>query len=263
LPLKAQRQHWGGVRFSAAKRRKDVESLKFLPDRQVNFDASGKKIPVRPHSNWLIFGLTTEQPFYQKDFCKYNSQMGVKIALVHDYLKEYGGAERVLSVLHEMYPEAPIYTAFKAPGSTADKAFRGAKIITSWADLLIRYKNLHSLLRFLVPLIWESFDFSGFDVVILSSSGYLTKPIRIPKQVKVICYCHTPPRFLYGYPGMDYRKYWYARLYKNVVAHFLRLYDWQGAQRVDQFVANSAEVAKRIKKFYRRDAIVIYPPVTR
>ena len=56
--------------------------------------------------------------------------------------------------------------------------------------------------------------------MILSSSGYLTKPIHIPRHVKVICYCHTPPRFLYGYPGMDYRKYWYAQVYKTVVGHF-------------------------------------------
>lgn len=186
----------------------------------------------------------------------------MKIALVHDYIKEFGGAERVLLTLHEMFPDAPIYTAFRTPGSSADQAFKGAKIITSWADLLIRYKNLHSLLRFLVPLIWESFDFSKYDVVILSSSGYLTKPVGIPKKVRVICYCHTPPRFLYGYPGMDYRKYWYARVYKNFVAFFLRIYDWHGAQRVDQFIANSAETAKRIQKFYRRDSVVVYPPVS-
>ena len=188
----------------------------------------------------------------------------MKVALVHDYIKEFGGAERVLMTLHEMFPQAPIYTAFVTPDSTAQKAFKnaGAKLIPSWANWLIRYKNLHSVLRFLVPAIWESFDFSKFDVVVLSSSGYLTKPVRIPKSVKVLCYCHTPPRFLYGYPGMDYRKYWYAQVYKALIGHFLRLYDWYGAQRVDQFIANSQETAKRIKKFYRRDAVVVYPPVS-
>ncbi|MCL5431887.1 MAG: glycosyltransferase [Patescibacteria group bacterium] len=185
----------------------------------------------------------------------------MKIALVHDYIKEFGGAERVLMALHEIFPDAPIYTAFVTPGSTAARAFAGARLIPSWANWLIRYKNLHSSLRFLVPLIWESFDFSKYDLVILSSSGYLTKPVRIPKHVRVICYCHTPPRFLYGYPGMDYRKYWYAQVYKVIISHFLRLYDWFGAQRVDAFLANSHEVARRIKKFYRKDAVVIYPPV--
>lgn len=186
----------------------------------------------------------------------------MKIALVHDYLKEYGGAERVLSVLHEMYPQAPIYTAFRTPGSSADKAFKGAKVITSWADLLIRYKNLHSVLRFSVPLIWESFDFSGYDVVILSSSGYLTKPVRIPKHVKVICYCHTPPRFLYGYETQaEWQRYWPVRVYGTLIAHFLRLYDFLGAKRVDQFIANSQNTAARIEKFYRKPSVVIYPPV--
>lgn len=193
----------------------------------------------------------------------------MKIALVHDYLKEFGGAERVLMVLHEMFPEAPIYTAFRTPGSSADRQFqlqfkfkKKVKIITSWADWLIRYKNLHSVLRFLIPAIWESFDFSGYDMVILSSSGYITKPVRIPKGVKVICYCHTPSRFLYGYETQaEWQRYWPVRVYGVLVAHFLRLYDFLGAKRVDQFIANSQNTAARIEKFYRKKAEVIYPPV--
>ena len=186
----------------------------------------------------------------------------MKIALVHDYLKEFGGAERVLMTLHEMFPEAPIYTAFLTPGTTVAKAFKGAKIIPSWANIFIRYFNLHSPLRFLIPLIWESFDFSGFDLVILSSSGYLTKPIRIPKKIKVICYCHTPPRFLYGYQTqLEWQRYWPVKIYGHILGHFLRLYDFLGAKRVDRFVANSRNIASRIEKFYRRDCVVIYPPI--
>src|SRR3989344_566689 len=186
----------------------------------------------------------------------------MKVALVHDYLKEYGGAERVLSVLHEMFPEAPIYTAFLPPGSTAAKAFKGAKIVTSWADLLIRNFNLYSPLRFLIPAIWESFDFSKFDVVILSSSGYITKFLRKSRGPRVLCYCHTPPRFLYGYvTAMEWRRFWPVKVYGYLLAHFLRLYDFLGAQRVDQFVANSENVAARIRKFYRKEPVVIYPPV--
>ncbi len=185
-----------------------------------------------------------------------------RIALVHDYLKEYGGAEQVLKTLHEMFPEAPIYTAFLTPASTAEKEFAGAKIITSWANWLVRHKNLHSPLRFLIPFIWESFDFSNYDVVILSSSGYLTKPVRIPKKVKVICYCHTPPRFLYGYQTqLEWQRYLLIKIYGNLLGHFLRLYDFLGAKRVDQFVANSDNIAKRIQKFYRKESVVIYPPV--
>lgn len=186
----------------------------------------------------------------------------MRVALVHDYLKEFGGAERVLLALHEIYPEAPIYAAFKTPGSSADKAFKGAKVITSWADILLRYGNLHSVLRFLIPAVWESFDFSGYDTVILSSSGYLTKPVRIPKGVRVICYCHTPSRFLYGYETQaEWQRYLPVRIYGYLVAHFLRLYDFLGAKRVNQFIANSKNTAARIEKFYRKPSIVVYPPV--
>ena len=189
----------------------------------------------------------------------------MKIALVHDYIKEFGGAERVLMTINEMFPQAPIYTAFATPGSTALKEFEkaGAKIIPSWANWLICYKNLYSPLRFLVPLIWESFDFSGFDVVILSSSGYFAKQIRTPKNVKVICYCHTPPRFIWGYQtSMEWqKKLWPVRVYGYLFGHFLRLYDFLAAQRVDKFVANSKNIAARIQKNYRRDAVVIYPPI--
>ncbi len=187
----------------------------------------------------------------------------VKIALVHDYLKEFGGAERVLLTLHQMYPEAPIYTAFYTGTGTVAKEFAGAKIVTSWANLLLKWGNLHSPLRFLIPLIWESFDFSKFDVVILSSSGYLTKPVRIPKHVKVICYCHTPPRFIWGYQtSMEWQKYfWPVKVYGHLVGHFLRLYDFLGAKRVDQFIANSTNIAHRIEKNYRRESVVIYPPI--
>ncbi len=186
----------------------------------------------------------------------------MKVALVHDYIKEYGGAERVLSVLHEIYPEAPIYCAFYKPGSSAAKAFSDACIKPSWANILIRNWNLYSPLRFLTPLIWESFDFSSYDLVILSSSWFVTKPVRIPKNVRVICYCHTPPRSLYGYAtGMEWQRYLLVKIYFYIVSHFLRIYDFMGAQRVDEFIVNSKNVAGRVKKFYRRDSTVIYPPV--
>lgn len=166
--------------------------------------------------------------------------------------------------LHEMFPQAPIYTAFVTPGSTAEREFTkaGAKLIPSWANWLIRYKNLYSPLRFLTPLIWESFNFNNYDVVILSSSWFITKPIHVPKHIKVICYCHTPPRYLYGYrTAIDWQKYLPVKIYGHIINHFLRLYDYLGAQRVDQFVANSKNVAARIKKFYRKDSAIIYPPV--
>src|SRR3989338_9641561 len=123
----------------------------------------------------------------------------MKIALVHDYLKEFGGAERVLRVLADMYPTAPIYTAFVTPGSTAAKAFADRKLIESPFGLLLRYGNLHSPLRFLLPWIWKSMYLSKYDLVISSCSGYIARGFRVSDKTTVIAYCHTPPRFLFCY----------------------------------------------------------------
>ena len=186
----------------------------------------------------------------------------MRVALVHDYLKEYGGAERVLETLSEIYPEAPIYTAFKVPDSTAGRAFKNKKVLTSWANGFLGLGNLFSPLRFLTPLIWESFDFRGFDLVISSASWYITKSIKTSPETLHLCYCHTPPRWLYGYQtAMEWKRFWPVRVYGEIVAHFLRQYDYLAAQRVNDFIANSENTKKRIAKFYRRDSKVIYPPV--
>lgn len=188
----------------------------------------------------------------------------MKIAIVHDYIKEYGGAERVLEALHEMHPSAPIYTAFYKKDSLTYKRLKNAKIIPSWVHYIPFFATkLHSPLRFLAPLIWNSFDFSKFDVVISSASWYITKGFRKSKHTKEICYCHTPPRWLYGYnTSIEWQRYWPVRIYGMIVGHFMRLYDFASAQKVDVFIANSEEVKKRIEKFYKRDSTVIYPPVS-
>jgi glycosyltransferase involved in cell wall biosynthesis len=187
----------------------------------------------------------------------------MKIALVHDYLNEYGGAERVLEALAELYPNAPIYTAFYKKGSPAHEQFKHRDIRVSWAHYIPGFiSKLHSPLRFLTPQIWESFDFSAFDVVISSSSWYITKGVRVPSTSLHVSYIHTPPRFLYGYEtSMNWRKHWWIRMYAAVVNKELRQYDYATAQRVDVLVANSQEVRGRIAKFWRRDSEVIYPPV--
>jgi glycosyltransferase involved in cell wall biosynthesis len=182
----------------------------------------------------------------------------MKIALVHDYLNEFGGAEKVLQALCEIFPDAPIYTAFCVPGSSAAKVFAGKKIISSWFQCVPFYQKLYSPLRFLIPWIWGSLDLSAYDLVITSASWYITKGLH-PHE---ICYCHTPPRWLYGYPtSINLQKYWPVRLYGTIVGHFLRMYDFDQAQKVKLFLANSQNVADRIRKFYRRDSIVVYPPV--
>ena len=188
----------------------------------------------------------------------------MKVALVHDYIKEYGGAERVLEALSEVYPQAPIYTAFCDKNSTAYSRFKAKKIVTSWFNLLPFSGKLASPLRFLTPLIWGGFNFSDYDLVISSASWYITKGFKKEgDKFTEICYCHTPPRWLYGYTtSVNFQKYKIVRLYALIVGHFIRLYDFKRAQKVDFFIANSKEVSERIKKFYRRDSIVIYPPVS-
>lgn len=189
----------------------------------------------------------------------------MRVALVHDYLKEYGGAERVLEALSEMFPDAPIYTAFYKKDSIAYQKFQDKKIIPSWVYFIPFFATkLHSPLRFLAPLIWSSFNFSEYDLVIGSASWYITKGfIQKGKKTVEICYCHTPPRWLYGYKtSVNWQRLWPIKLYGIVVGHFMRMYDFKAAQRVDYFIANSEETKSRIKKFYRREATVIYPPVS-
>ncbi len=191
----------------------------------------------------------------------------MKIALVHDYIKEFGGAERVLEELHRIYPDAPIYTAFYKKGSTAYERLKDARIIPSWVHYVPFFSDkLHSPLRFLTPLIWGSFNFSKYDVVISSASWYVTKGFGSANSGRKpieICYCHTPPRWLYGYKtSIEFQRYWPVKIYALIVGHFMRMYDFKMAQRVDYFVANSEETKKRIEKFYRRNSEVIYPPVS-
>lgn len=188
----------------------------------------------------------------------------MKVALVHDYIKEYGGAERVLEALCEIYPDAPVYTAFCDKSSTAYGHFKNKKIVASWFNFLPFSGKLASPLRFLTPLVWGNFNFKGYDVVISSSSWYITKGFKKNGGHFIeFCYCHTPPRWLYGYnTSVNFQKYAIIRAYALIVGHFLRQYDFRQAQKVDYFIANSKEVQARIKKFYRKNSIIVYPPVS-
>lgn len=185
----------------------------------------------------------------------------MKIALVHDYLLEAGGAERVLRVLSDMYPEAPIYTALTKRG-TAQAMFSDRKIIESKWGWFLKIGRFYSYFRFLLPWVWKSIDLTEYDLVITSCSGYIARGFKVQKDARVAAYCHTPPRWLYGYDtptGAD--KKWWGQAFMWVFGPFMRYFDYQSAQRVDIWIANSKEVAKRIHKFYRRDSIVVYPPI--
>jgi len=198
----------------------------------------------------------------------------LKIALVHDFLIEYGGAERVLEALHEIWPKAPVYTAFYDPKKLGVNAikFKDWKIITSWGQKLPFGLKLVSPYRIFAKSFFDSFDLSKFDLVISSSNMYFAKSVNVPNGVH-ITYCHTPPRALWGYrTARDWQKNPFIKFYGLVINHFMRVWDFEVAQsprdefwgkrgRVDYFIANSKEVAGRIKKFYRRDSKVIYPPI--
>jgi len=188
----------------------------------------------------------------------------LRVALVHDYLREYGGAERVLEALHDIYPAAPLYTAFVDQTALGIhwQRFANWEIRESWLTRIPFYKKLYSPLRIWAPNYFEAFDLSAYDVVISSSNAYMAKAVRVKKGAVHICYCHTPPRSLYGYSTMsDWRSNPVTRIVGTVINHYLRIVDFKIAQRVHYFIANSQETAQRIKKFYRRDSTVIFPPV--
>jgi len=188
----------------------------------------------------------------------------MKIALVHDYLKEYGGAEKVLETLHEIWPKAPLFTIIYAPEYLGPhkKRFSKWRIKLSVLQNIPYIEKLISPVRLVAPLIFKNMDFSDYDVVIVSATGaYNPNLIKKGKAIH-ICYCHTPPRYLYGYPtARNWKNSPILRVLGEAANHFLRMVDYKSAQNVDYYIANSKEVASRIKKFYRKNSKVIYPPV--
>src|SRR5258708_1160729 len=188
----------------------------------------------------------------------------MKIALVYDYIKEYGGAERVLEALHEMYPDAPVYTLIYAPQFLGPHRarFENWPIKPSFLTYLpFNYKFI-SVFRLIAPLVFKTFNFSGYDVIIVSATGAYSPNMINKQSAKQICYCHTPPRYLYGYATARlWKKHLFFRILGEFANHILRMVDFVSSKHVDIFIANSENIARRIKKFYRRESVVVYPPV--
>ena len=188
----------------------------------------------------------------------------MKVVLVHDYLTRFGGAERVLAALAEIWPEAPVFTSVVA-GKTRPFRKDGSfpKVSRPKTSVLQRFPKTLRTSKLVVPfysLIFENLDLSGFDVII--SSGYFSKGVLTTPEQLHINYCHTVPRFLYGYPTETrIRQSLWGKIVTAPVDHKLRIWDFYSAQRPDFIVANSKTVAARIKKFWRCDSTVIYPPV--
>lgn len=185
----------------------------------------------------------------------------MKVALVHDYLNQMGGAERVVMAFHEIFPDAPIFTSIYDP-KRVDPAFQKMDIRTSFMQKLPLVTKHHQPYLPLYPVAMEAFDLRGYDLVLSSSSafgkGVLTRP-----ETMHICYCHTPMRWCWNYDEYVEREHLggAARKVLPFLMTRLRTWDQVSSMRVDHFIANSPVVADRIQKYYRRDAVVIPPPV--
>jgi glycosyltransferase involved in cell wall biosynthesis len=186
----------------------------------------------------------------------------MKIALVHDHLMQDGGAERVLRVLQEVFPNAPTYTLLYDP-KRVDPSFRKADIRTSFLQDIPFGRARYQWLLPLMPAATESYDLSVFDVVISSSSAFAKGIITKPGTTH-ICYCHTPTRYLWSDTHsyiQDLKANRLVKMFLPLLLNRLRIWDRMTADRVNHFVANSRTVAERIKKYYGRESEVLYPPV--
>lgn len=185
----------------------------------------------------------------------------MKIAIVHDLLTQMGGAERVLSVLHRMFPEAPIYTAASNNGKMME-SLREADIRTTWMQRIPGIERNFKKMLPLYPTAIPQLNWKGYDIII-SSSFMFAKSIQVPAGTFHYCYCHTPMRFAWDFESYIEREP-YSLLVKTALrsyVKYLRKWDVKTSGRVDKYVANSTVVQQRIHNFYGREAEVIFPPV--
>jgi glycosyltransferase involved in cell wall biosynthesis len=184
----------------------------------------------------------------------------MKIALVHDYLSQDGGAEKVLHAFHEIWPEAPIFVLFHDNKKLS--GFSKADIRQSFLSRLPFGKKKYQWYISLMPLATERHNLHGFDVVLSSTSAFAKGVLTRPGTVH-ISYCHTPTRYLWTDTHEYIADLKYNKLIKILLPrliHRLRIWDKMSVDRVDHFIANSNTVQKRIQKYYRRESDIIYPP---
>jgi glycosyltransferase involved in cell wall biosynthesis len=183
----------------------------------------------------------------------------MRTAIVHYWLINRRGGEKVLDALCRLFPDADIFTLFCDPATLSDEV-RRHRIVTS---LLNPFRRVYQSLLPLMPMALESFDLRGYDLVISSESGP-AKGILTSSGTRHVCYCHTPMRYLWDLYA-EYRNEWTRSRWKRAamapLTNYLRLWDYASAARVDQFIANSENVRRRIWKTYRRESEVVHPPV--
>lgn len=188
----------------------------------------------------------------------------LKIAIVHDWLVIYGGAERVLEHIIDLYPNADIFSLIDFVDEEQRNFLRGKKPITSFLQKIPGVKKNYRKFLPLMPLAIEQFDLSEYDLIISSHYSVAKGVLTGPNQ-KHICYCHSPMRYAWDHYHEYLRemnlqkgmKSWFARWQ----LHRIRGWDIQSANSVDHFISNSSFVSKRIEKYYRRNSQVIHPPV--
>lgn len=185
----------------------------------------------------------------------------MRVALVHDWLNQMGGAEKTLLSMAEVFPNAPIYTSIYDP-DRLNKTFKALDIRTSFMQRLPFVKKHHQPFLPLYPFAMESLDLRGYDLVVSGSSAFAKGVITRPDTLHV-CYCYTPMRWAWGFQDYIERERIgkAARLALAPFINWLRLWDYSTAARVDAFIAISPIVAARIAKYYRRESVIIPPPV--
>lgn len=193
---------------------------------------------------------------------KFPISYGMKVALVHDYLIQYGGAERVLEEFSRMFPDAPIYTLLYNAKRTGH-VFDNKDIRTSFLQKIPHATSLYKLFPPLMPIAVESFNLSGYDLILSSSASYAKGALSRAEALN-ICYCHSPLR----YAWLDYRKITGSSIYPNIVNRlipfflpYIRIWDKQACNRPDAYMCNSHFIQRKIKKYYDVDAKVVYPPL--
>lgn len=192
-----------------------------------------------------------------------NTMKPLKIAFVHDFLLRLGGAERVLKVLMDMYPDAPVYTLLYDEKKVGN-VFPKERVRTSSLQKFPRFlPGMHKFLFPFMPSAVEQFDLSGFDVVV-SSSGAYSHGIVTNLETKHICYYHSPMRYAWDYTHEYVKEQQlglFGELFVSRALHKVREWDFLAAQRVDMALANSKTVQNRIRKYYRQESQIIHPPV--
>ncbi|ACL55883.1 glycosyltransferase [Methylobacterium nodulans] len=184
----------------------------------------------------------------------------MKVAIIHYWLVGMRGGEKVLEAFCQMYPQADLFTHVVSPDSITDE-IKAHRIRTSFISRLPQPARWYKRYLPLMPLALEHLDLRGYDLILSSESGPAKGIVPPPGSIH-ICYCHSPMRYIWNMYH-DYRNGgdFFSRIAMPVLSHYMRMWDESSAARVDGFVANSRNVAERIRRYYRREAQVVHPPV--